>query len=359
MKMIYFDNAATGGFKPQRVIDATENAMRYLSVNAGHSGHKRAVLAEEYVYKTRKLLQRFFNAEKCERVIFTKNCTEALNTAIFGLINHGNVVVSTYEHNSVLRPLYHLQRFGKITLTVVEPKFGAVLKSDIERALTENTTAHLARSLLAVDKHHANFLDFKTKHVGGELHLYLESVAFEAYVVEVNGFEHFTTVALESRCGVVYLQTSNYTHILAGEIAHQHTAHRPVHHVDTCNITASNGKVVTLIATCVIETWHIRGSVTEVSIHFKDKLIFLSCQSPFETSNIGCAQSEFSATLYKMEASREAVLALHTFHYFGCSVGRTVVNDQNIIRTVEVKNCRDNITDVLLLVVSRNDNNTV
>lgn len=139
--MIYFDNAATGGFKPQRVIDATENAMRYLSVNAGHSGHKRAVLAEEYVYKTRKLLQRFFNAEKCERVIFTKNCTEALNTAIFGLITHGNVVVSAYEHNSVLRPLYHLQRSGKITLTIVEPKFGAVLKSDIECAICDNTTA--------------------------------------------------------------------------------------------------------------------------------------------------------------------------------------------------------------------------
>ena len=104
MKMIYFDNAATGGFKPQRVIDATENAMRYLSVNAGHSGHKRAVLAEEYVYKTRKLLQRFFNAEKCERVIFTKNCTEALNIAIRGSVARGDhIIISSLEHNSVSR----------------------------------------------------------------------------------------------------------------------------------------------------------------------------------------------------------------------------------------------------------------
>lgn len=139
--MIYFDNAATGGIKPQRVINSVGTTVRYLSVNAGHSGHKRAVIAEEYIYKTRKLLQRFFNAESCERVIFTKNCTEALNTAIFGLVSGGNVVTSAYEHNSVLRPLYCLKRQNKINLTVIKPKFGAVLKEDIENAIDENTTA--------------------------------------------------------------------------------------------------------------------------------------------------------------------------------------------------------------------------
>lgn len=139
--MIYFDNAATGGIKPQRVTDSAANAMRYLSVNAGHSGHKRAVIAEEYIYKTRKLLQRFFNAESCERVIFTKNCTEALNTAIFGLIKKGKVIISAYEHNSVLRPLYRLQRQGKIDLTVIKPRFGAVLKEDILQAIDNNTAA--------------------------------------------------------------------------------------------------------------------------------------------------------------------------------------------------------------------------
>ncbi len=139
--MIYFDNAATGGNKPRRVIDAAENAIRYLSVNAGHSGHKRAILAEEYVYKTRKLLQNFFNAEKCERIVFTKNCTEALNIAIFGCVKPDtNVVVSVYEHNSVLRPLYKLRNENKITLTVVKPRSGTVLYDDIADAITENTS---------------------------------------------------------------------------------------------------------------------------------------------------------------------------------------------------------------------------
>jgi len=139
--MIYFDNAATGGNKPRRVIDAAENAIRYLNVNAGHSGHKRAILAEEYVYKTRKLLQNFFNAEKCERVVFTKNCTEALNIAIFGCVKPDtNVVVSVYEHNSVLRPLYKLRAENKITLTVVKPRCGAILRDDIADAITEKTS---------------------------------------------------------------------------------------------------------------------------------------------------------------------------------------------------------------------------
>lgn len=138
--MIYFDNAATGGYKPPRVIEAATNAIKYMSVNAGHSGHKRAVIAEEYVYKTRKLLCDFFNADKPERVIFTKNCTEGLNTAIFGLVNKGdNVVTSVFEHNSVLRPLFFLEKKGIISLTVIKPKNNAVFKEDVENVLKKNT----------------------------------------------------------------------------------------------------------------------------------------------------------------------------------------------------------------------------
>lgn len=138
--MIYFDNAATGGFKPSAVYESALNAMKYLNANAGHSGHKLAVSAESYVYKTRKLLAEFFGADSCERVIFTKNCTEALNLAILGTVKRGgNVVVSAYEHNSVLRPLYALKRQGLITITVVKPKNGAVLEEDVAEALTPKT----------------------------------------------------------------------------------------------------------------------------------------------------------------------------------------------------------------------------
>ena len=139
--MIYFDNAATSGNHPNSVIDGLTNAVKYLSVNAGRSAHKLAVTAEEKIYKTRKAICSFFNADKIERVIFTKNCTEALNLAIFGTLKKGgHVITSTFEHNSVLRPLYALEREGLITLTVIKPqKGGLILASDIENAITPKT----------------------------------------------------------------------------------------------------------------------------------------------------------------------------------------------------------------------------
>lgn len=139
--MIYFDNAATGFKKPDKVLESAFTTIKYLSVNPGRSAHKLAMHAEELIYNTRKEIMQFFNGycENC--VIFTKNCTEALNVAIFGTLKKGgHVIVSTFEHNSVLRPLYALKRKGLITLSVVTPSKGnVILKEDIERALTDKT----------------------------------------------------------------------------------------------------------------------------------------------------------------------------------------------------------------------------
>ena len=138
--MIYFDNAATGGVKPDSVYEGVLNCIKYMSVNAGHSGHRQAVIAEEYVYKTRKLLRDFFGADKSERVIFTKNCTEALNFAILGRLKRGqHVITSCFEHNSVLRPLYNLRNKGVISLSIIKPSGNIILAQDIEKALLENT----------------------------------------------------------------------------------------------------------------------------------------------------------------------------------------------------------------------------
>lgn len=110
--MIYFDNAATGGFKPDCVVNATMAALKN-SANPGRSGHKLSLACSERVYACRKLLCEFFGAYSPDRVVFTKNCTEALNIAILGSICAGDRVVSTVaEHNSVLRPLQHLENIG-------------------------------------------------------------------------------------------------------------------------------------------------------------------------------------------------------------------------------------------------------
>lgn len=110
--MIYFDNAATGGFKPDGVVQAATAALKTCA-NPGRSGHKLSLACAERVYSCRQLLCEFFGAPSPDRVVFTKNCTEALNVALFGTLKEGDKVVTTVaEHNSVLRPLFELKKRG-------------------------------------------------------------------------------------------------------------------------------------------------------------------------------------------------------------------------------------------------------
>lgn len=144
--MIYFDNAATGGRKPGSVIGAVQASIEGICANPGRSGHALSVAQAENVLRCRKLLCSFFGAEAWERTVITKNCTEALNIAIFGIVNacgkqKPHIVTTAAEHNSVLRPLFFLRDEGKIELTVVQPRGGNVLPEDIADAANENTLA--------------------------------------------------------------------------------------------------------------------------------------------------------------------------------------------------------------------------
>ena len=116
--MIYFDNAATGGFKVNAAISAAESVIKFLSANPGRSGHRLSATGAKIVAECREVLAGGFNAGP-EKVIFTKNCTEALNAAIFGLPLKGRVITTVSEHNSVLRPLYALKRAEKIDLEIL------------------------------------------------------------------------------------------------------------------------------------------------------------------------------------------------------------------------------------------------
>ncbi|MBR5438632.1 MAG: aminotransferase class V-fold PLP-dependent enzyme [Clostridia bacterium] len=139
--MIYFDNAATGGYKPNLVLDKVVYALKNLNANAGRSGHELSKIGAQMIYDARKKLSQFFNNGQIERVVFTKNCSEALNTAIYGLLKKGDHVITTvFEHNSVLRPLFNLQKKGLITLSIVKPSNKEfITKLDIERVITPNT----------------------------------------------------------------------------------------------------------------------------------------------------------------------------------------------------------------------------
>ena len=139
--MIYFDNAATGGYKPPVVIDTMTDVLKNLSVNPGRSGHKKALEATLKIWKTRNTVKQMVNAPSEDNVVFTQNCTYALNLAIIGTVRkNGHVITSCNEHNSVLRPLHELQRHGQIELTVLSPQAdGCVHAEQIYDALKPNT----------------------------------------------------------------------------------------------------------------------------------------------------------------------------------------------------------------------------
>ena len=117
----YLDNASTTWPKPETVYRFMDAFFRSHGVNPGRAGHSLAIEAEQMIFETRRLLAQFFGFRgDPNRVVFTQNVTDALNIALFGLIGEGDHVVTTrVEHNSVLRPLYHLERDHEVRVTRV------------------------------------------------------------------------------------------------------------------------------------------------------------------------------------------------------------------------------------------------
>jgi len=114
-KLIYLDNGATTFPKPENVYQEMDRFYREYGVNPGRSGYDLCMVAGSMVEETRKLLTRFFNGTDYNRLIFSLNGTDALNLAIFGLLKDGDhAITTTVEHNSVLRPLYHLSQHSRV-----------------------------------------------------------------------------------------------------------------------------------------------------------------------------------------------------------------------------------------------------
>ena len=105
--MIYLDNAATSGYKPQGVINAVNFALKNLSANPGRSGHKASMDAANSVYKAREKVSRFFGGSAAENVIFTLNCTESINFVIKGILlesksTYSFIVLSTDDSHRTI-----------------------------------------------------------------------------------------------------------------------------------------------------------------------------------------------------------------------------------------------------------------
>jgi len=140
-KLIYLDNSATTFPKPEEVYRFMDSFYRKNGVNPGRSGFDAALETEEVVNNTRKLLTELFNGNDPNHLTFSYNASDSLNMILQGLAQKGDHVITTFlEHNSVLRPLHHLEKDGIIEVThVMFDSKGFIDPVDIRKAFKKNT----------------------------------------------------------------------------------------------------------------------------------------------------------------------------------------------------------------------------
>lgn len=116
--MIYLDNAATTWPKPESVYKAVDSFLR-AGGNPGRGGHSQASAAGYILYETRENLAKLLGVDDPNNIAFFLNATDAINTALFGIIEPGDTIITTaMEHNAVARPLRQLEKKG-VTLKIV------------------------------------------------------------------------------------------------------------------------------------------------------------------------------------------------------------------------------------------------
>jgi cysteine desulfurase/selenocysteine lyase len=142
MKTIYFDNAATSWPKPEETYIAIDHFSRSIGGSPGRSGHRVSIESGRVIMNTRESLSQLFHIDDPFQIVFTKNATEALNLAIFGLLLPGDhVITSSMEHNSVMRPLRVLESHGvELSIVNCSPQ-GYLNPGDLPAVIRKNTKA--------------------------------------------------------------------------------------------------------------------------------------------------------------------------------------------------------------------------
>lgn len=139
--MIYLDNGATTNPKPDIVFRETVCSLKKYSFNSGRGGYSASIAASEKIFSVREKIADMFGAEP-QNVAFTKNCTEAVNIAIKGLVKKGDhIIISSLEHNAVYRPVYALHQAGYIDFDIADFSFNEEeTVANFERLIRSNTS---------------------------------------------------------------------------------------------------------------------------------------------------------------------------------------------------------------------------
>lgn len=142
MNYIYLDNASTTFPKAPNVASAMADYLTNCGININRGSYSLAYDVEDRIYTTRQRLHTLFNGHDPSHVIFTQNVTMSLNMVIKGLLKAGDhVLVSSMEHNAVMRPLTQLLDKGITFDTIPCDSTGSIQMDSIEPLIRPNTVA--------------------------------------------------------------------------------------------------------------------------------------------------------------------------------------------------------------------------
>ncbi len=141
MRYVYLDNGATSFPKAPGVAESISDYILNVGTNVNRGAYSLSYKAENIVYETRELICEIFSFDKPENVVFTKNITESMNVLIKGLLKEGDhAIVSSMEHNAVMRPLNSLG--NKVEYTKVQcNRLGELTIEDVINSIKPNTKA--------------------------------------------------------------------------------------------------------------------------------------------------------------------------------------------------------------------------
>ena len=140
MKRTYLDNGATSFPKAPGVAEAINNYILNIGTNVGRGAYAEAFETESVVFETRELLADMFGGQDSKNVVFTKNITESLNVLLHGYLKTGDhVIVSSLEHNAMMRPLVDMESKGVTFTRLVPNENGQFSKEDLKKALKPET----------------------------------------------------------------------------------------------------------------------------------------------------------------------------------------------------------------------------
>jgi len=149
-RRLYLDNAATSFPKPKVVYDAMARYATELGASAGRGAYAEAIETGQLIQQCRQRINQLINGQDPAQVVFTLNCSDALNLAIKGVLHSGlgtrhsglpHAICTQIDHNSILRPLGAMEDRDdcEVTRVSIDPATGLVDPDDLRRAIRPNT----------------------------------------------------------------------------------------------------------------------------------------------------------------------------------------------------------------------------